>query len=112
MLSEAYQWQLIDDLNSPVHLYFVMAHQLIYLQYVSPPNTNIPLVPDDPTHPPKKYNSMKKKSQYGHCNKQSSSAVSHHQGVDHHNTLASDVLSDALFAKQIPTSNLKQTPCR
>ena len=32
MLSEAYQWQLIDDLTSPVHLYFVMDHQLLYLQ--------------------------------------------------------------------------------
>ena len=59
---------------------------------------DIPLVPDYSPSPPKKYNSKKKKSQYGQWKKQSSSVVSHHQCVELHHTLASDVLSRALFS--------------
>ena len=69
-----------------------MSHELLYFRYVSPPNMDIPLVPDDPPPPPKKYNFKNKKSQYGECKKQSYSAVSHHQCVENHNPLATDVL--------------------
>ena len=64
---------------------------------------NIPLVPDDHLPPPKKYNFKKKKSHYGHWKKQSSSTVFHHQGLDHHPSLASDFLLDALLPNQYPS---------
>ena len=70
---------------------------------------DIPLVPDDPPPPPKKYNSKKKKkSQYGQWKNQSSSAVSHHQGVEQHRTLAIDVLLDDLLTNEYKS----QTPNR
>ena len=85
-----------------------MAHQLLYLQNISPPNMDILLVPDDPTPPPKKYNFKNKKSQYGQWKKHSSSAVYHHQGVEHHHPLASDVLSYAILLNNDPSQTLNK----
>ena len=69
---------------------------------------DIPLVPYNPPSISKKYTFKKKmkKSQYGQWKNQWSFAVPHHQGVEDHHPLPSDVLSDPLLPNKYPS----QTP--